>query len=393
MHRALPGGIGRPLTRLAPILAALALIGPARGASLDNAVLNSSPLGDYWESSDTFYFGLTGGAVFLNTPKKDNSNLFLDTTGDGFDGQNGIQPGFKTDSTAGAAGGFFGYVLEKNPGCACLGSNLRLEAAGTYFATTSTGSNTLSSTNPFEYFEAATFDGQRAFQLGDSNTGDPAPTVSEKTHDYFYETSLVLKSDYALGPQNEFTFTPFLGFDYARLGQHFQTNIDGALANFLQPEVVSNAAPLSPYSSTELSESEKITTDYYGFTLGFELRANVSKNFVMFMTAGITPQIAVSHYDGIQSGNEIGTPAEASDHASEITFKTALDGGIAYNFGPVILNLSGGFQYWAYAAAVQEAEYPLNESVFTPGPITTPSHLVASSMFNPEVTASLVIPF
>jgi hypothetical protein len=330
------------------------------------------------ESADPFYAEVDGGAVFLNTPKKDNSNFFNDPGEVGLVGQSNAVGSFKTDSTAGSVGGKFGYILSTNPRDSWLGNNLRVEASGSYFETSASDSGTPTPSIPGDTaFWSESLNGL----INSSNYYGRGGTakVSESTQDYFYQGGAALKTDYNLGSKGEFTITPSLGFDYDHLGQHFQTTATGNMGR--------------------LNQGEKVNTDYYGLKFGFELKANISKEFAMFIDGGLTPQLAYSDYfgqQGINGGNGL-TMSQASDNATEFTFNGNLDGGFTYDFGPVIIKLSGGFQYWDYAATVKEAELPHGApipafSAITEAPVQ-PSHLVSDTMLNPEVTGSVIVPF
>jgi hypothetical protein len=360
----------------------------APAAPPSDSSITPPQLGGYWESKDSFYVEVDGGAVFLNTPNKDNSNFFNRALGGpSIDSQDNVLGSFKTDSTAGSVGGKFGYVIEKQPADSWLGSNLRVEGSGSYFQSGASASGTILESGPLgsSYWVEA-LDGKSSNVFG---IGVAPPTfigqqnVTEVTNDYFYEAGAAVKSDYNLGGNGEFTITPSLSFDYAHLGQHFQTNAIGL--------VVADGL---------FSQAEKINTDYYGLNFGFELRANVSKQFVMFFDGGITPQVAFSNYNGqqaIQPAPQFASTSEANDNTSQFTFQANLDGGFAYDFGPVIVKVSGGFQYWDYVATVKEAELPVGTSLSAPPPSPNspvqPSHLVSSTMLNPEVNASVIIPF
>jgi hypothetical protein len=371
---------------IASVVAVLSMVSAhaVPSAHPSDSSITPPQLGGYWESKDNFYAEVDGGAVFLNTPNKDNSNFF-NTYGSDVNGQNNVLGSFKTTSTAGSVGGKIGYVIEKQPTDSWLGSNLRVEASGSYFQSSASASGTISEPEEAGYWVEA-LDGKSSniFGIGEVEaTG--VQNVTEVTNDYFYEAGIALKSDYNLGGNGEFTITPSLSFDYAHLGQHFQTNAIGL-----------------EFTDGSFSQAEKVNTDYYGLNFGFELRANVSKQFVMFLDGGITPQIAFSNYNGqqaIQPEPEFASTSEANDNTSQFTFQANLDGGFAYDFGPVIFKVSGGFQYWDYVATVKEAELPVGTPFGTGGPPpdsnapVQPSHLVSSTMLNPEVNASVIIPF
>jgi hypothetical protein len=339
-------------------------------------------MGGYWESKNQFYAEVDGGAVFLNTPKKDNSNFFNDPVELSRNGQSNALGSFHTDSTAASVGGKFGYILSATPRDSWMGHNLRVEASGSYFQTDTSDSGRPKTADPADTaFWIEPLNGQ----INSSNYFGVAatPHVTETNNDYFYEGGAALKSDYYLGHNNEFTITPSIGFDYAQLGQHFDTSGKGTI----------------DHQFTGFNQDEKIDTDYYGLKLGFELRANVSKQFVMFLDGDLSPVLAYSDYhgqQGINGGNGI-TTSQANDNANEFTFHGSLDGGIAYDFGPVIIKFSGGFQYWDYAATVKEAELPQGAQIPGFGPVThapvQSSHLVSTSMLNPEVTGSVIVPF
>ena len=354
----------------------LSIVTAHAGTSCDSCIAPPQ-VGGYWESKDAFYAEVDGGAVILNTPNKNNSNFFNDPGEVGLAGQTDALGSFKTNSTTGSIGGKFGYILSAKPADSWLGSNLRLEASGTYFETDTSDSGTASTADPATTaFWAESLNGQ----INSSNyyAIGASAKVSETTQDYFYEGGAALKSDYDLG-HGALTFTPSLGLDYSHLGQHFETKATG--------------------NAGSLNQGEKVNTDYYGLKFGFELRANVSKQFIMFIDGGLSPMLAYSNYDGqqaINGGNGL-TTSQANDNASEFTFHGNLDGGLAYDFGPVIFKLSGGFQYWDYAATVKEAELPHGATIPSGAPITAPSvepsHLVGDSMLNPEVSGSIIVPF
>jgi hypothetical protein len=147
---------------------------------------------------------------------------------------------------------------------------------------------------------------------------------------------------------------------------------------------------------------EKIEADYYGGVLGLEFKANVSKEFVMFIDTTTTLSYVSSSYTGNQTfsgGASVGTMTSGADSAgdsrSSFNVREQATGGFYYLFGPVTLKVSGGVDFWSDVATVQEASPPTGSSIVPlPGGVNVaPSHLVSTSMANPEANIAVIVPF
>ena len=339
----------------------------------------SACFSDYLESKSDFYVEVNGGAIFFDGPIKDQSNIYR---GNGALGgnpvTNPIDPNSTSDTT-GSIGGTFGYVLDRNPQENWLGHNLRAETSADYFQTSaSESSTTIPGTN---FFGMGRVDGQNFGIINPVFYGTNPVNVSFDSHDEMYDADLVVKSDYGLA-KGAFVLTPELGLGFGRLEQRSSTNITGFSSN----------------NPGYANEQESITTDYYGAILGFELKANVSKQFVPFLCAITTLGYAQSNYFGAQEFNALFSVSSengndsTSDSDGNFFAREQINGGFYYDFGPVILKVSGGVDYWSNVATVQEATVP-SGAALAQNPNVGPSHLKTTSMANPEANVTVVVPF
>jgi hypothetical protein len=318
-----------------------------------------------------FYAEINGGVVFLNTPRKNNDNLYTDVGAEGVNGKDDATGNFETNSIGGSLGGKFGYILETHPDATWLGTNLRVEGTVNYFASGTSGLGHYASfgvPGPDNAYWIQALNGAGGAFIG---VFQDSPRVHESTSDYFYQGGAAVKSDFSL-MHGLIVITPSVGLDYSHLGQHFDTSATGNAGFF--------------------DQAEKIDTDYYGFDFGVEATMHFTRQLYGSFATGITPLIASSSYRGNQSvGSVSGSDnSSAGDNTSLLTFRTNADASLCYDFGPVILKLSGGVQYWDYAAAVAEAKLPVGSEVGSPG---GSSHLVSSGMLNPEVNGAIIVPF
>ena len=342
----------------------------------------SACFSDYLESKDNFYASVTGGAIFFEGPIKDQSNIYK---GNGALGGNpavsAIEPSSTNDIT-GSIGGTFGYILDRNPQENWLGHNLRAEANGDYYQT-SVSSFEAIITAPTNFVSMGRLDGQNSNIVVPTFFGPNAPDISFSGHEDMYDGNIVLKSDYSLA-QGAFVFTPEVGVSFARLNQRYSTDISG----------------FSPTLGGFANEEEHIDTEYYGAVFGFELKANVTKNFVPFLSAVTTLGYAQSNYFGSQEYNSLFNNSSengndsVSDSRGDFSAREQINAGFYYDFGPVILKVSGGVDYWSSVATVQEATVP-SGSLLSLGqnPNVEASHLTYASMANPEAKVTVIVPF
>ena len=321
--------------------------------------------------ADPFYAELDGGVVFLHTPRKNNDNLFTDVGALGGNGKDDSTGNFDTSSIGGSLGGRLGYVLERHPDNPWLGANLRVEGMVNYFESGTGDSGRYAPGGVNNAYWIQSLNGSPGNYIG---VFQPSPTVHESTSDYFYQGGASFKSDFNL-LDGAIVLTPMIGLDYSHLGQHFDTSATGNVGFF--------------------NQQEKIDTDYYGFDFGFDVTAHLTRQLSATYSTSIDPLIASSSYAGHQFVNGgVGVSANSvGDNTSLVTFRATTSVSLCYNLGPVILKLSGGVEYWDYAATVAEAKLPVGSSLFAPVSGSGPSHLVSSSMLNPEVDGAVIVPF
>ena len=320
--------------------------------------------------ADPFYAELDGGAVFLNTPRKNNDNLFTDVGADGVDGKNDSTGNFDTSSIGGSLGGRIGYVLERRPDNPWLGTNLRVEGMVNYFESGTGDSGPYAPGGPDHAYWIQSLNGIGGNYI---SAIEDSPTVHESTSDYFYQGGASFKSDFSM-LNGSVILTPMIGLDYSHLGQHFNTSAAGDAGFF--------------------NQQEKIDTDYYGFDFGFDVTTHFTRQLSATFSTSIDPMIASSSYTGHQfvDGGVGISDNSAGDDTSKFTFRATADLSLCYDLGPVILKLSGGVQYWDYAASVGEAKLPVGTPIFGVARSDS-SHLVNSSMLNPEVNGAVIVPF
>lgn len=347
----------------------------------------SACFSDYLESKQGFYAEANGGAIFFNGPNKDESNIFTGSTV-GVTGPITGHPvgAFSTTDTTGSVGGTFGYVVAPHPGESWIGANLRAEVSGNYYQTSADGAANVG-TLPASYVAVGRLDGANA-EIVDpvisySVAGAPVTpssftSVKFDSHDEIYDIDAVVKSDYFLS-QGAFVFTPKVGLAYAHIDQRSSTFVT------------------SPGAPNFANQEENLGTDYYGAKLGFELKANVSKSFVMFIDESTTLAYADANYEGNQqyastfNATSVGTD-RVTDSKSDFALREQVNAGVYYVFGPVIVKVSGGFDYWSDVSSVQEASPPTG-GLLVGNTSVTPSHVAKTTMVNPQANVAVIVPF
>jgi hypothetical protein len=362
----------------------LSIIPVAHASPSDDAAqMPPLKLGSPQPRSD-FYFKIDSGAVFFQPPDKDNSN-FSEAQGFGqADGITSLGSQSGNDVTW-SLGGTFGCYLPTPTADAWMGRNLRVEVSGNYFNTSNTQNSNVT-VQPGSFVTVGRLDGNytginESTDLGSLN-GGPNPVGSETltTQDEFYQAGITLRSDYIFD-QGQIVLSPKLGFQYSHLSQDFYTNAAG--------------------NRGSVEQREDVNTDYFGPLFALELKVQLAKDFVYFAEGEVSPFYASSNYSGTQYGTstQYGGGAlqnSATDSQNAFAFKAGMTTGFYYDFGPVILKLGGGFEYWNYVATIQEAAIPpgTNSLGGAPAPFTIqPSHLSSSDMLNPMVKMSVIFPF
>jgi len=336
-----------------------------------------------------FYVKVNSGAVFFRPPEKDNSNFAeavnLPAPAGKADGVTSV--GSQTgNATAASIGATLGFLLAAQPAESWMGLNLRAEVSGNYFQTVNT-QNAGVSVNPGGIFTTVgRLDGNytgtnQSTDIG-SLTAGPNPVANETltTRDEFYQVSAAFKTDYIFD-HGQLVLSPILGFGYSHLTQNFNTTAAG--------------------NRGSINQQETIDTNYFGPKFGLECKVQLAKDFVYYAEGEMSPLYAFSDYSGTQNGSSTrfgggSGPNSATDSQNSFAFKAGLTTGFYYDFGPVILKVGGGFEYWNYVATVQESTIPsgVNTLGGAPAPFTLrPSHLASSDMLNPEVNTSVIVPF
>jgi hypothetical protein len=369
------------------LLISALLVAPLAYAAADSASTQGIPLkvGGPQPRSE-FYFKAESGAVFFRPPDKDNGNFseatqFGPTNGLG---SLGAQSG---DDTTWSLGGTFGYYFPNQPTEAWMGKNLRIEVSGSYMNTTSNTKGADLSVSPSGNFvDVGRLDGNytgtnQSTDIGSLSAG-PNPVGSETltTRDQMYQVGMAFRSDYIFD-RGQLVVSPKLGFVYSHLDQNFHTSATG--------------------SRGTVDQQEDVTTDYFGPEFAAEVKLQLTKNLIYYAEGGIAPLYASSDYSGTQNGvsSRFGGGAlgnSASDSKDDFAFKADFTTGFYWDFGPIILKLGGGFEYWNYVATVQEASIPSGTDTVggAPVPFTIqPSHLSSSDMLNPTIKMTVVLPF
>lgn len=350
----------------------------------DTVKLPALKLGSPQPRSD-FYFKVDSGAVFFRPPDKDNSNFSEAVDPGQTDGLASLGSQSGNDVTW-SIGGTLGYYFENQPTESWLGKNLRVEAFGNYFNTSATQNSDMSVSSAGTFVTIGRLDGNytganQSTDVG-SITGGPNPVAAETliTQDEFYQAGMAVRSDYIFD-RGQIVLSPKLGFEYSHLNQDFHTTATG--------------------NRGSVDQREEVNTDYFGPKFALELKVQLAKDFVYYAEGELSPFYATSDYSGTQFGtsSRFGGGAlqnSATDSQNAFAFKAGLTTGFYYDFGPVILKLGGGFEYWNYVATIQESSIPPGTDTVggAPGPFTIqPSHLVSSDMLNPTVRMSVVLPF
>jgi hypothetical protein len=274
-----------------------------------------------------------------------------------------------------------------------MGSSLRAEVNGNYFQTSSSDGSQFNANasgfGPLSYLAVGRLDGQNGtFKPTVITTwlmANPFANVAFTSNDEVYDVDAVVKTDYVVA-DGAFTFTPKFGFAYTDIDQRFDTMTTGAITT----------------GPTFVHDLEKIESDYYGGVLGLECKANVSKEFTVFAETTTTLSYVSSSYTGNQNfsgGASVGTMTAGADSAtdsrSSFNLREQAGGGFYYRLGPVTLKVSGGVDYWSDVESVQEASPQISSSIVPlPGGVNVaPSHLVSTSMVNPEANIAVIVPF
>lgn len=359
---------------------------PVAYASPNDSASSIPPLklGSPQPRSD-FYFKVDSGAVFFRPPDKDNSNFSEAVNPGQTDGASSLGSQSGNDVTW-SLGGTIGYYFENQPTESWLGRNLRVEASGNYFNTSATQNSDMSVSPAGTFVTVGRLDGNytganQSTDIG-AITGGPNPVASEtlSTQDEFYQAGMAVRSDYIFD-RGQIVLSPKIGFEYSHLNQDFHTSASG--------------------NRGSIDQREEVNTDYFGPKFALELKVQLAKDFVYYAEGEVSPFYASSDYSGTQFGtsSRFGGGAlqnSATDSQNAFAFKAGMTTGFYYDFGPVILKLGGGFEYWNYVATIQEAAIPSGTDTVggAPGPFTIqPSHLVSSDMLNPTVKMSVILPF
>ena len=358
----------------------------AHATADDDSMMSQLKVGEPKPRSD-FYVKVDTGAVFVQPPKKDNNN-FQDSISSGpATGVNTLTQQ-SADQATWTVGGTVGFYLPGQPTEPWMGKNLRVEASGSYFATDDGQNSGLSVSPGGTFARVDRLDGNYAGPRQPTDIGslsvssNPVASETLTTKDTFYQAGTAFRNDY-LFDYGRVVLSPRLGFEWSHLTQNFHTTASGARGS--------------------VDQQEEIDTDYFGPKISLELKIQLARNFIYFADGEMSPYYASSDYSGSQNGSSVpgiflgGSGHNvATDSQSKISFKGGLTSGFYYDFGPVIVKVDGGFEYWNYVASVQESSAPGGADPFNGvvKPFTVqPSHLISSDMFNPTAGVSVILPF
>ena len=374
------------IRRSRPVLATIVglFIIPMAQASADDGASQMPPLKiTPPQPRSEFYFKVDSGAVFFQPPSKDNSNFQEAVNPGPMDGASSLQSQSGDDVTW-SLGGTIGFYLPNQPTDSWMGRNLRVEASGNYFGTYKTQNAGLSVSPGGVFVSVGRLDGNytglnTATDIGSvSVSSNPVAGETLTTRDNFYQAGAAFRSDYFFD-YGQIVLSPKLGFDYSNLDQNFHTTAAG--------------------SRGSIDQHEDLDTNYFGPKFALELKVQVARNFVYFAEGELSPFYATSNYFGTQFGTSTALGGGAGNNAQtdskdSFSFKAGLKSGFYYDFGPVILKLGGGFEYWNYVATIQESTLSAGANPYTSGPFSIqPSHLGSSDMLNPSAEMSVILPF
>lgn len=151
----------------------------------------------------------------------------------------------------------------------------------------------------------------------------------------FMDVSFGLKTDYTIIDDRLYV-TPYIGGMYARFEQDFSTRL-------------TNDSDSTDYYLL----TEKLKTNYWGATVGAELKVNVFGRLHAFLGGMTSFMFADTDLDVNQSADGTITFASAaSDREDKFAIRTTESVGVSYDFDWFTVKLKGSIDYWTQVATV-----------------------------------------
>lgn len=337
---------------LVPIFAVLLVAAPLGAARADG----------FFDSGDIpvvqdgrLYFGFGASAYFFEGPRRsglgalyeDNDPTIVTVDIDDFEPR---------DAT-GLVGLTAGYVV--SPGGDGLLRNLRVELTSHYFSLHD--SKNIDRMRPGVFTDFLAIDGS-GFVNDPIGPGQTLNGSFDVEYDYV-DLGLVARTDLQL--PCDAVLSPSFGAAVLRLEEHHSIHFTNASAGFQFDRI-----------------REDVETYYGGFTLGAQL--HVPLFWGLSFRAGATTWLAWARaeYDA-QQQLFASDPAkvDADDVDGHFGSRTIGSAAMLYEYGPFVLSLSGGVDYWHYVPVIDYPAPPLGV-MYNAVNRTEPAHIDADDMLN-----------
>jgi hypothetical protein len=277
------------------------------------------------EDNDSFYIIGGSSAVFFSPPDRDEYPI-VDGAGTVLSSSNLLN--FDNDDIAVVGNIGFGYRFASSivSRSKLLGENLRFETLASYFESKDRHDSHISG-NAITGFDLENNDLRQVLDTG-------AFVDYESDYD-FIDVNFRLKTDYTIFDDRLFV-SPYVGGMYARFEQDFSTRL-------------TNDSDSTDYYLLK----EELKTNYWGATVGAELKVNVFGRLHAFLDGMTSFMFAHTDLDVNQNADGTVTFAStASDREDKFAIRTTESVGVSYDFNWLTVKLKGGIDYWTQVATV-----------------------------------------
>lgn len=348
--------------RLGGFLLAAALLATAGTPARADVFYDSGDASVATTDDGQIYFGLGAAAYWFTAPERrnvgtiytDDGNVFATTL------ESDVLH-FQPDDVSPMYGATLGWVLDPEDGD--IGSNVRVELTGHWFQMEDARSATVA---PPVYWDFLALDGT-GYADDVVPPGNPRNFDLESHYRYF-DVGTLVRTDIVFGP---LVVIPSVGLQAHRLREHTSMQFFGGGTEFNRIR-------------------EDVETWYGGGTFGSQFVLRVVPG--LSLHAGGTAWLSYfnSDYEGDQTYISVPGSAHVDDGKDGFAFRGTASGGATASIGPVSLSITGGVDFWDFAARIRQPQAPLGV-LYNSVTQTDPAKITRSDMTNYFVGATLAI--
>jgi hypothetical protein len=304
------------------------------------------------------YFGIGAAAYWFTAPERRNVGTIYQELGTILESD---VLHFQPDDVSPMYGATLGWVLDPEDGE--IGSNVRVELTGHWFQMEDARSATVA---PAFWWDFLSLNGT-GYVDDVPSPGSPRNFDLESHYRYFDAGALV-RTDIAFGP---LVVSPSAGLQVHRLREHTSMQFFGAGTEFNRIR-------------------EDVETWYGGGTFGTQFVLPIVSG--LSIHAGGTAWLSYfdSDYEGDQTYISVPGGAHVDDGKDGFAFRGTASGGATVSVGPVSLSLTGGIDFWDFAARIRQPQAPLGV-MYNSVSQTDSAKITRSDMVNYFAGATLAI--